>query len=79
MPTVGIFEAKARLSEIVRLVEAGESFTITHRGRPVADLVPSQSRDRRRAAEAVRQLLAMPKITGVSAETVREWIEEGRA
>jgi len=78
MTTVGIFEAKTRLSEIVRLVEAGDSFTITHRGRPVAEIVPSQQKDRRRATEAVRRLLAMPKIEGVSAETIREWIEEGR-
>jgi prevent-host-death family protein len=75
---IGAFEAKTRLSEILRKVGEGERFTITHRGRPVADIVPSQMKDRRRAAEAVRRLLAMPKIEGVSPETVKEWIEEGR-
>lgn len=71
MATVGIFEAKTRLSEIVRLVEEGEIFTITLRGKPVVDLVPTQRVDRRRVGEAVRRLQAMPKSEGVSEATLR--------
>ena len=33
-------EAKARLSEVVRMVQNGNQVTITSHGRPVADLVP---------------------------------------
>ena len=75
---IGAFDAKTRLSEILRKVDQGERFTITVRGRPVADVVPSQLKGRQRAAEAVRRLLAMPRIEGISPETVKEWIEEGR-
>jgi prevent-host-death family protein len=75
---IGIFEAKTKLSEILRKVDQGERFTITVRGRAVADVVPSKMKDRERAAEAVRRLLAMPKIQGISSETVLEWIREGR-
>ncbi|MGA3263420.1 MAG: type II toxin-antitoxin system prevent-host-death family antitoxin [Terracidiphilus sp.] len=75
---IGAFDAKTKLSEILRKVDQGERFTITVRGRAVADVVPSQLKDRRRAAEAVRRLLAMPRIEGIAPETVREWIEEGR-
>lgn len=75
---IGAFDAKTKLSEILRKVGQGERFTITHRGRPVADIVPSQIKDRRRAAEAVRRLRAMPKIEGISPEVVKAWIEEGR-
>jgi prevent-host-death family protein len=75
---IGAFDAKTRLSELLRKVEQGERFTITKRGHAVADIVPSQLRDTRRAAEAVRRLLAMPKIEGVFPETVRAWIEEGQ-
>jgi prevent-host-death family protein len=85
MPTVesayteiGAFDAKTKLSEILRKVEQGERFTITRRGKAVADVVPSQVKDRRRAAEAVRRLLAMPRIEGIPPETVKAWIEEGR-
>jgi prevent-host-death family protein len=75
---IGAFDAKTKLSEILRKVEQGERFTITRRGKAVADVVPSQVKDRRRAAEAVRRLLAMPRIEGIPPETVKARIEEGR-
>jgi prevent-host-death family protein len=78
MSTIGIFEAKTRLSEIVRKVDQGERFTITVRGRAVADVVPTQQPNRKRVAEAVQRLLDMPKIEGISHEQIRAWIEEGR-
>ena len=37
---IGAFEAKAQLSRLLRAVENGEQFTITVRGKPIADLVP---------------------------------------
>ncbi len=38
--TVGIFEAKTKLSALVERVERGEELVITRRGKPVAKLVP---------------------------------------
>lgn len=75
---VGAFDAKTRLSEILRKVEQGERFTITVRGRPVADVVPSQGHDQRRVTEAVEALRSFPRITGVSGDEVLAWIREGR-
>jgi len=40
MSTVGSFEAKTKLAELLDKVEAGETVTITRRGKPVAQLVP---------------------------------------
>lgn len=40
MREVGAFEAKTHLAELLAAVEAGETVTITRRGRPVAQLVP---------------------------------------
>lgn len=40
MKEIGAYEAKTRLSELLELVRQGESFTVTHRGTPVARLVP---------------------------------------
>ena len=40
MKTTPITEIKALLSEYIRKVKAGQSFTITDRGLPVAKLVP---------------------------------------
>ncbi len=53
MTTVGSFEAKTKLAELLDRVEAGETVTITRRGKPVAKLVPAgvdaEERARRRA------------------------------
>lgn len=40
MTTVGIRELRQRASELLRLVERGETVEITDRGRPVALLTP---------------------------------------
>ena len=40
MTTVGVRELRQRASELLRLVQAGESIEITDRGRPVAVLGP---------------------------------------
>jgi prevent-host-death family protein len=37
---VGLFDAKTRLSEIVREAEGGEPTVILRNGRPVAQIVP---------------------------------------
>lgn len=74
---IGAFEAKAKLSEILRKVEQGERFTITRRGRVVADVVPSQSRSTNAKQEAIERLMH-PRITGISGDTVLQWIREGR-
>ncbi len=39
--SVGAFEAKTHLSELLNRVEKGEEVTITKHGRPVARLVPA--------------------------------------
>ena len=40
MKTVSIRDAKNRLTELAREVEAGETIVVTRNGRPVFDLVP---------------------------------------
>jgi prevent-host-death family protein len=37
---VGAYEAKTHLPDLLRRVRAGQRFTITQRGEPVAELVP---------------------------------------
>ena len=78
---IGAFEAKTKLSEVLRKVEQGERFTITVRGRAVADVVPTRAPrvgPTPEEVEAAYQRLRHPKIEGVSHETIRAWIEEGR-
>lgn len=58
--SIGAFEAKAQLSRLLRAVEQGEHFTITVRGRPVADLVPHRAASSQGVAAAVEALQAFP-------------------
>ncbi len=44
MVTVGVHEAKTRLSQLLRLVDAGEEVEIQRNGEPVARLVPPSGR-----------------------------------
>ncbi|HEV8307342.1 MAG TPA: type II toxin-antitoxin system Phd/YefM family antitoxin [Methylomirabilota bacterium] len=57
---VGAFEAKTRLSELLREAERGSSFVIKRRGKAIAQLVPLVKRheavDARRLLAAFRQI-----------------------
>lgn len=80
MTTVGIFEAKNRLSELVERAARGEEIVITRRGEQVARLMPPQTRDaveqaRSVAARIRRSRAGQPLGGGAS---IRDLIEEGR-
>ena len=78
---IGAFEAKTKLSEILRKVDQGERFTITLRGRAKAQLIPVAATSPVHTSEEIEaayQRLANPRIEGVSHETIRAWFEEGR-
>lgn len=74
---IGSYDAKTRLAEILRRVELGESFTITKRGRPVADVVPSRSSRRSSVQSTVENILAAKRHT-VPDEYLDELRKEGR-
>lgn len=44
--TYSTYEAKARFSEVLRQVRAGETVTVTYRGEPVAEIQPIRTRPR---------------------------------
>lgn len=75
---IGAYDAKTKLPELLRQVQEGQCFTITHRGKPVADLVPSGREFRESAAQAVEELLRSPRIKDVSDEALTAWKNEGR-
>jgi prevent-host-death family protein len=53
MTTVGSFEAKTKLAELLDKVEAGETITITRRGVAVAQLVPVKAADEKARQRAL--------------------------
>ena len=82
---VNIFEAKNRLSQLIRLVQAGEEVVIANRGEPVARLVPAPgTRDvtaERGSARAILDWLEinqLPVYARRSSEEIDATIEEER-
>ena len=74
---IGSYDAKTKLPEILRKVESGESFTITNRGKPVADIIPSQSNNKVKAEVAIDNILKSKKYT-ISDSLLDQLKEEGR-
>lgn len=77
MITVGAYEAKTRLSELLALVSNGEVVTITKHNHPVAMLTPvAPARD---VADVLAAMADLRRSLGSGSPVdVREWIEEGR-
>jgi prevent-host-death family protein len=78
--TMGLFEAKTHLSELVARVEAGDEIVITRHNKPVAKIVPigRVRRDgalRRQAALDALQAFEPIRLEGV---TLEQLIETGR-
>ncbi len=81
MQTIGAFDAKTHLSELLQRVERGEEITITRHGKPVARLVPAVDRDGEAAARraaAIDGLLELRKKYSLGRSKARELIDAGR-
>ena len=79
MQTLGAYEAKTRLPELLRAVERGESITITRRGVPVARLVGIDESVREDTGTIIaRMKRARAGRPSVSAEEILSARDEGR-
>jgi prevent-host-death family protein len=79
MESIGLFEAKTHLSELVARAERGEEVIITRHQRPVAKLVPITQPEAdapaRRAAVTALLRTARGRTLGLDGKTLRN---EGR-
>jgi prevent-host-death family protein len=76
--TVGLFEAKTHLSELVESVAStGEPVVITKRGRPVARLLPAEPTVSA-VEEALALLLAVRQGSTAGDGSLRDLVDEGR-
>jgi prevent-host-death family protein len=78
MKTVGAFEAKTHLNQLLKQVSKGETIRITLRGIPVAKLVPSDEGEAKDLKETVREIREIRKGASLKGLTIRELINEGR-
>ncbi|MGH7641467.1 MAG: type II toxin-antitoxin system Phd/YefM family antitoxin [Candidatus Dormibacteria bacterium] len=76
---IGAYEAKTRLSELLREVEQGKRFTITKHGVPIALLLPFGSpAGQLGLAETIEELGQFSKGIRLAGTSLRDLIEEGR-
>lgn len=80
--TVGAFEAKTKLAELLDKVEAGESVTITRRGKAVAQLVAVRSDDEQARLQALIEEIKRTRVGrdrgAKPGSTISELIKAGR-
>ena len=84
--TIGLFEAKTHLSELVARAEQGGEIIITRHNKPVAKIVPIETAPpfdverRKKAVAAMRQIgrEIEKKIGPISSAEIVRWIREGR-
>jgi prevent-host-death family protein len=72
--TIGLAEAKARLSEVIDRVETGETIIIARNGEPVAELRPLR---RVSAEEAVKRIRAIARRVAKRNEGKEPWPPSG--
>jgi len=79
MNTIGAFDAKTHLSQLLDRVEQGEIIEITRRGHPVARLVPC---DQGVNIEGIERLISKVQkergTYGISSKDIAKWKSEGR-
>ena len=56
LQAIGTYETKTHLADVLRRVRQGEGFTITQRGKAVADLVPAGTGARRSSTAAAQRM-----------------------
>jgi prevent-host-death family protein len=81
MKTIGTFEAKTHLTQLLARVSKGERILITTRGRPAAMLVPPDAEARGDVETIVTDMFAARAVDGPTlgkGMTVRRMREEGR-
>jgi len=78
MRTVGAYEAKTHLSDLLKEVSKGARISITRKGVPVAMLVPAPHADKASVLEAIRKIKEFRRGITLGGVPIREMIEEGR-
>ena len=87
MESVGLFEAKTHLSELIARAERGEEVIITRHNKPVAKLVPITTEISpelyRKRLEILAELQAVGRQIAerggpITVEEILSWRDEGR-
>lgn len=82
METVGSYQAKTHLPQLLERVEQGETFTITRHGKPIARLLPAMpASERPDILDAISAMARFQEDEGPTLggkPSVRDLINDGR-
>jgi prevent-host-death family protein len=86
METVGLFEAKTHLSELIARAERGEETIITRHNKPVAKIVPISKVSPELVQQRLEAIKGMQAIGRkmiarggpITPEEILDWVREGR-
>ncbi len=78
METVGAYEAKTHLPQLLERVAKGEKIMITKHGVPVAILQPADISKRTPVRDIIDQLKQFRRGNRLDGLSIRDMIEEGR-
>jgi len=81
MTTIGFYEARTRLAELLDDVARGKQILITRRGKPAAIISPPPKKSPDNVSEVVQEMLRFRDEQGPTLgrkTTLRQLIEEGR-
>jgi prevent-host-death family protein len=78
METVGAYEAKTHLSQLLDRVAKGERIVITRHGLPVAVLQPADVAKQVDVAAVIQKMRRLRKAHRLDGLSLKEMIEQGR-
>ena len=78
MRTIGSYELKTHLADILDAVEDGQTVIVTRRGKAIARISPNAQEKQERVAQAVAGLQRFPRTRLPRGVTIRDLIAEGR-
>lgn len=78
MQTIGSYELKTHLSEVLDAVAHGQTVVVTRHGKPIARIVPDDFALKDQAKQAADGLRNFSRTELPAGTTIRDLIDEGR-
>jgi prevent-host-death family protein len=78
MRTIGSYELKTHLSQVLDAVEHGQTIVITRHGKPIARILPPEHASSQEVSDAIQGLIAFPRTRLPKGVSIKSLIEEGR-
>lgn len=78
MRSIGSYELKTHLAQVLSAVENGQSVLVTRHGKPIARISPPELSDREGLKEAVKSLMKFPRTPLPRGVTIQSLVREGR-